>query len=342
MKSRVILMNANQAASSTLPAKKNNKKRLLVVLGEGGHTAELLNLIDKFDDKYVYSYLLSKEDNLSEEQIRQKGPVYRITRPRGKNSSIYSAVFRILGSIPATLKMLFKIRPDAILSTGPAIAVPVSIMGKLLGARIIFVETGSRVKKLSLTGRLMYPWCDLFLVQWPQLAEKIPKALYAGFLISPEKECSPSKESHIFVTVGSTDFDDLIRKADSLPTRDEIVMQIGDGNYIPKNFLYFRFAPSLDPYYENAALVIAHGGLATTMEVLMRGLPMISVSNADRFDNHQDELLGLLEERGQLIWCRDLDKLQEAIERVRTTTLMPYKATESRIHCVISEFLEGQ
>jgi beta-1,4-N-acetylglucosaminyltransferase len=53
-------------------------------------------------------------------------------------------------------------------------------MAKLFRAKVIFVETGSRVKKLSLTGRLVYPFADLFLVQWPGLAKRHRKAEFAG------------------------------------------------------------------------------------------------------------------------------------------------------------------
>jgi uncharacterized protein YqjF (DUF2071 family) len=34
-----------------------------------------------------------------------------------------------------------------------------------------------------MTGRIMYRWADLFFVQWPQLAETLPRAVYAGRLI---------------------------------------------------------------------------------------------------------------------------------------------------------------
>ena len=96
----------------------------------------------------------------------------------------------MLRSIPRTLVtgieslgVLLRVRPTAILTTGPAIAVPVSIVGKLLGARVVFVETGSRIQTLSLTGRIMYQWADLFFVQWPQLAKGLPRAIYAGRLV---------------------------------------------------------------------------------------------------------------------------------------------------------------
>jgi UDP-N-acetylglucosamine transferase subunit ALG13 len=119
-------------------------------------------------------------------------------------------------------------------------------------------------------------------------------------------------------------------------------MQIGHGQYIPVNMPYFRFAPSLAPYYGQASLVIAHGGLATTMEVLKRGLPLVSVSNPDRYDNHQQDLLAAMAEEGYLIWCRQLDELKRAITTAQTIPLRCYQPPECKIHLVINEFLNAQ
>ena len=157
--------------------------RLLIVLGEGGHTTELLRLVDLLGDRYDYHYVVSKEDNLSVDRIKHLGPLHGLSRPRGKQTGKREAIFRTILSGIQSLRILLRVRPDAILSTGPAIAVPVSVFGKLLGTRVIFVETGSRVTALSLTGRIMYRWADLFFVQWPQLAEKLPRAIYAGRLV---------------------------------------------------------------------------------------------------------------------------------------------------------------
>jgi beta-1,4-N-acetylglucosaminyltransferase len=157
--------------------------KLLIVLGEGGHTTELLKLVDLLGSRYDYHYIVSKEDNLSTSRIRYPGPIYRLIRPRGKDTGLISAVLRtILASIQA-LDVLLRVRPKTILSTGPAITVPVAVVGKLLGARIIFVETGSRITTVSLTGRIMYRFADLYFVQWPQLREKLPRAVYAGRLV---------------------------------------------------------------------------------------------------------------------------------------------------------------
>jgi UDP-N-acetylglucosamine transferase subunit ALG13 len=145
----------------------------------------------------------------------------------------------------------------------------------------------------------------------------------------------------ILVTVGTTDFDALVQRMDELaPSLTEpVVAQIGRGHYEPHNMAFFRFAPSLDGYYQGARLVVAHGGLGTAIEVLQRGLPLIGVSNPDRYDRHQEDLLRTLSARGHMIWCRGLDQLSEAIQRAAVTTFVPYQAPECHIADAIRQFL---
>jgi UDP-N-acetylglucosamine transferase subunit ALG13 len=151
------------------------------------------------------------------------------------------------------------------------------------------------------------------------------------------------KQDYIFVTVGSTDFDPLIQAVDCLAPKlkSQGVMQIGHGQYEPVNWPYIRFASSLDPYYKQATLAVTHGGLATTMEILKYGVPLVSVSNPDRYDNHQDDLLSTMASEGYLIWCRQLDQLERAIEKARNTALKRYQPPKCEIHLVINEFLKN-
>lgn len=147
----------------------------------------------------------------------------------------------------------------------------------------------------------------------------------------------------IFVTVGTTDFDDLVRAADQLASTLEeyVVMQIGHGQVVPLRARWFRFAPSLDEYYEAADLVITHGGFGTVTEVLSRGLRVVGVSNPDRFDRHQDQILQAFEEAGYLVWCRDLADLGASVERARTAQFVRYQPPPSRIAETIRAFLNG-
>jgi UDP-N-acetylglucosamine transferase subunit ALG13 len=152
-----------------------------------------------------------------------------------------------------------------------------------------------------------------------------------------------TKDPFFFVTVGSTDFDALIQAVDLLAPDLQVqgIMQIGHGQYIPTHLPYVRFAPSLDPYYEQASLVIAHGGLGITIEVLERGLPLVSVSNPDRYDHHQDDLLSAMSREGYLTWCRQLDQLGQAVRTASTQPLRRYEPPRCEIHLRILEFLQG-
>ena len=83
------------------------------------------------------------------------------------------------------VKILIKEKPDAIISTGGGeIAVPFCYIGKVMGAKVIFIETLARMTTPSGGGRLVYPIADLFLVQWETLLKKYgDKAKYWGKVI---------------------------------------------------------------------------------------------------------------------------------------------------------------
>jgi UDP-N-acetylglucosamine:LPS N-acetylglucosamine transferase len=63
-------------------------------------------------------------------------------------------------------------RPDTILSTGAALAVPFFVVGRLLDRRCVYVESLTRIESVSLSGRLVYPLADSFFVQWPRAAAR--------------------------------------------------------------------------------------------------------------------------------------------------------------------------
>jgi beta-1,4-N-acetylglucosaminyltransferase len=147
----------------------------------------------------------------------------------------------------------------------------------------------------------------------------------------------------ILVAIGTTDFDALIQAMDSLSLNlsEQVVMQIGRSKYIPEHCEYFRFVPSLAPYYECASLIVSHGGLGIVTEALKLGRPLVAVEDPNQPDRHQREILDVWEREGHLIWSHDLTKLSQAIEQARSQQFRPYIAPECRIHTIIAEFLEG-
>ena len=89
-----------------------------------------------------------------------------------------------LKTIFSAFIILLRERPDVIISLGGGeIAVPFCYVGKLLGAKIILIESLSRITTASAAGRLIYPIANLFLVQWEPLLKKYgKKAQYWGNL----------------------------------------------------------------------------------------------------------------------------------------------------------------
>ncbi|MTV72315.1 UDP-N-acetylglucosamine--LPS N-acetylglucosamine transferase, partial [Streptococcus pneumoniae] len=63
-------------------------------------------------------------------------------------------------------KILKKERPDLIISSGAAIAVPFFYIGKLFGSKTVYIEVFDRIDASTLTGKLVYPVTDRFIVQW--------------------------------------------------------------------------------------------------------------------------------------------------------------------------------
>ncbi|NJN29951.1 MAG: UDP-N-acetylglucosamine--LPS N-acetylglucosamine transferase [Synechococcales cyanobacterium RM1_1_8] len=85
-----------------------------------------------------------------------------------------------LKNLPGVVAILWRERPDVVVSTGASLAVSVAIAARLLGIRFLFVECISRVADLSLSGRLVYPLASEFYVQSPQLCDRYTRAEFRG------------------------------------------------------------------------------------------------------------------------------------------------------------------
>jgi UDP-N-acetylglucosamine:LPS N-acetylglucosamine transferase len=148
------------------------KNRILcVVCSAGGHLTEALLAVDDVDyPKYFVTYKLPHTD-----QTLSKYAYYYIINPH-KNMFKYPVNFL------QSLKIYFQKRPAFILSTGSGMTIATCLIGKLFGSKIIYIETGARIYIPSMTGRLLYYFSDLFIVQWKPLLTFFPKGVYGGLL----------------------------------------------------------------------------------------------------------------------------------------------------------------
>jgi UDP-N-acetylglucosamine:LPS N-acetylglucosamine transferase len=146
--------------------------KIALVCSMGGHLTEMLLLIEAFDDHDIF-FITYKDPRIEKLNFRKYQVEY-----------IGTSLWKMIKASFKTLKILLNEKPNLIVSTGSEIAIPSFIFAKLLGIKTIYVESWCRVKTKSGTGRILYYFSTLFLVQWPDLMEKYgKKARYEGGLI---------------------------------------------------------------------------------------------------------------------------------------------------------------
>ena len=79
-----------------------------------------------------------------------------------------------------SFKIYLEEKPDLIITTGVLSMLPMCIWMKLNKKKIIYIESFAKVTSPTMSGKLMYKYADQFYVQWPQMKEVYPNAIYLG------------------------------------------------------------------------------------------------------------------------------------------------------------------
>ena len=157
-------------------------KKVLFISSTGGHLDELLQLKSLFND---YDYHIITEKQKSNLSLRDKYPhrvnflLYGSYTTLG-NRIVYP--IRLIYNSFKSLFLYFKIKPQYIVTTGAHTAGPMCIIGHLFGSKIIYIETFANSMTKSKTGRIVYKFADLFIVQWESMLKLYPKAKYGGWI----------------------------------------------------------------------------------------------------------------------------------------------------------------
>lgn len=160
-----------------------SKPKLIIVLGSGGHTTQMIRITELLHEYYDFEYVVNDDDNKSIRKIIYLGDVHVIPRPRRiYDKSIIRSVFLTICSMIKSFRIIINSKSIGIVSAGPGLAVPLFIWALIFRKKRIFIESWSRVTTKSTTGRICYYLSNIFFVQWPELIHRYPKAVYAGRL----------------------------------------------------------------------------------------------------------------------------------------------------------------
>lgn len=154
-----------------------DKKKVLFISSTGGHLNELLQLEPLFE-KYNYNIITEKDKSTEYLKEKYKNRIYYL--PYGTRSKLFSYIFIYFYLCLKSIYLYFKIKPKVIVTTGTHTVGPICCLGKLFGCKIIYIETYANRNKKTATGRIIYHFADLFIVQWKEMLKLYPKAVYGG------------------------------------------------------------------------------------------------------------------------------------------------------------------
>lgn len=156
-----------------------SKKNVLFVASTGGHLNELMQL-KKIFDKYDFNLITEKTKSNIYLKDTYKNRVFYLVY--GTKDYPLTYPFKLLYNCFKSLYLYFKIHPDYIVTTGVHTAGPICCIGKIFGSKIIYIETFANMTTKTITGRLLYPIADKFIVQWESMKKIYPKATYGGWI----------------------------------------------------------------------------------------------------------------------------------------------------------------
>ena len=146
--------------------------KVCVVCSAGGHLTEALLAVHSLTEEY---YLITFRQKHVGTRLSGK-KVYFVIDP-------HTSMLKFMVNCVQSLWLFLWKRPKVIITTGAGIALSTCLIAKLFRAKLLVIETGARVTTPSRTGRLLYKYADVFIVQWEPLLLVYPKAIYGEVLL---------------------------------------------------------------------------------------------------------------------------------------------------------------
>jgi UDP-N-acetylglucosamine transferase subunit ALG13 len=284
----------------------------------GGHFEELEALAPAYSG-LTHVFLMPRSPRA--QQLRASGVrVAYLSNPQ-RNP------FRLLLNAAQALRLVLTHRPRVVVTTGAGLAVPFCLFAKLLGARVIFIETMARVDQGSATGRSLYRIADHFLVQWPELLVAYPSAEVCRPALLEQLSTQPRGAGRgSFIAVGNHNqpFNRLLRLVEQAGSRgllpEPVSVQAGCTSVRPGQF---EVAQTVSPdevtgLAAERRLIVCHGGAGLIATALKCGRkPVVLPRRRDlgeHVDDHQVVMTARLSALGLVLSLDEMD-LQAAVAR---------------------------
>lgn len=319
---------------------------IMITLGSGGHTWEIFKILSllKHNCNYLPNYIVANGDILSENSVKiferkysRRYFINKVVRPRnGAKEGLFS--FKCISNsvicFIQSIKVILSHKPDIIIANGPSTSVPIMLAAWLLNLlgvtkiTLIYVESMARIKTLSISAKILRPFVNNMFSWWREMCETFKLTPLANISInhfanSPVRICEDKINKTAFVTVGTTEFDDLISHVFGHEFQSilinmgfsKVIVQVGSRSQHERN-TNFKIFPGLNfkivsivneetflMILRKSDLIISHGGSGTLFQALELQKSIIAIVNPKTVGNHQGELINYLKENSYIHSC---------------------------------------
>lgn len=155
-------------------------KKVCFCSSSGGHFEQLL-MLKPLMEKYDSSILTEKTKYRNQASDNQNDFSHVFLLPQ-VNRTEFLWFIKLLWTSAKSLYVYLKLRPQVVVCTGALSMIPFSLIAKIGGAKLIYIESFAKVSSPTITGKVLYRFTDRFYVQWESMLKYYPKAIYLGAL----------------------------------------------------------------------------------------------------------------------------------------------------------------
>ncbi|WP_456277613.1 PssD/Cps14F family polysaccharide biosynthesis glycosyltransferase [Bacillus sp. AK128] len=154
---------------------RKERKKVLFIASLGGHLTQLLQLKPLFEE---FDYHIITEKSVITKELKKDYEISFLVY--GARNYLFRYFFKFTWNTILSFYYFIRERPDVVVTTGAHTSVPICYIAKLFGKKVVFIESFAKTTTPTMSGKIVYPIADLFIVQWESMKKHYPKAVYGG------------------------------------------------------------------------------------------------------------------------------------------------------------------
>lgn len=152
------------------------KKKICLISSSGGHYEQLLML--KSLEEVSNLYIVTEKTKYKNEYENNENNNEYLIEQINRREKLF--ILKLIKVFFQSLLIYIKEKPDVIISTGALCSIPTFFIGKIFKKKLIFIESFAKTQSPTMTGKIMYRIADVFIVQWKEMKNIYPDAVYLG------------------------------------------------------------------------------------------------------------------------------------------------------------------